>query len=47
MKKKMYFCLVAGIMIIVGMFQGINFELSTEQTKEILNRVFMQGEETK
>ncbi len=46
MKKITYFCLIAGITII-WMFQGIDFELSTEQTKEILNRVFLAEEETK
>lgn len=47
MKKKAYFCLAAGIVIIIWMFQGIELELSTEQTKEMLNRVFLAEEETK
>ena len=47
MKKRTYFCLAAGIVIIIWMFQGIKLELSTEQTKGILNRVFLAEEETK
>ncbi len=46
MKKITYFCLVAGIAMTIWMFQGMKLELSTEQTKEILNRVFLAEEKT-